>query len=81
VAGRDLGPRRVGRWRQAFDAHTFGWLITILAVSLGAPFWFDTLNRIIAIRSAGRAPEERPRPPKQVPKPHEPGSDETPEIA
>jgi hypothetical protein len=71
----------IGRWLQALDAHTFGWLITILAVSLGAPFWFDTLNRIIAIRSAGRAPEERPRPPKVVPKAHEPGADDKPEIA
>src|SRR5205823_8136432 len=23
----------------------FGWLITALACTLGAPFWFDTLNR------------------------------------
>ena len=29
------------------------------AASLGAPFWFDTLNRIIDIRANGRAPEEK----------------------
>ena len=28
-----------------------GWLITGLAVTLGAPFWFDLLNRFISIRS------------------------------
>jgi hypothetical protein len=35
-----------------------GWLFTIAAVTLGAPFWFDTLNRFMNIRSAGRAPDE-----------------------
>jgi hypothetical protein len=34
-----------------------GWVLTAIAVSLGAPFWFDTLNRFVNIRSAGRAPE------------------------
>ncbi len=35
-----------------------GWLMTIVAISLGAPFWFDTLNRFMNIRTAGRAPDE-----------------------
>src|ERR1043166_7801937 len=39
-------------------SHVVGWLITIVAVSLGAPFWFDTLNRFMNIRSAGRASDE-----------------------
>jgi hypothetical protein len=30
-----------------------GWLITALAISLGAPFWFDVLKKIITIRSSG----------------------------
>lgn len=34
-----------------------GWLITILAVSLGAPFWFDTLSRIMNVRNAGKPPD------------------------
>jgi hypothetical protein len=34
-----------------------GWLITALAVSLGAPFWFDTLDTILNIRGAGPKPE------------------------
>jgi hypothetical protein len=29
----------------------FGWLLTALAVSLGAPFWFDALNKIVTLRS------------------------------
>jgi len=28
-----------------------GWLITALALSLGAPFWFDTLNKFMMVRS------------------------------
>ena len=30
-----------------------GWLITALAISLGAPFWFDMLNKVTRLRSAG----------------------------
>jgi hypothetical protein len=66
-------PGGLGRWMRALDQHLLGWLITVLAISLGAPFWFDTLNRIMAIRSAGRAPEEAQRAPKEVPRPKEPG--------
>jgi len=35
-----------------------GWLITILAVSLGAPFWFDTLSKFMNVRNAGKPPEK-----------------------
>lgn len=35
-----------------------GWIITAIAVSLGAPFWFDMLNKLVNLRSAGRKPEE-----------------------
>jgi hypothetical protein len=28
-----------------------GWLLTAVAVSLGAPFWFDMLNKIMVVRS------------------------------
>jgi hypothetical protein len=33
-----------------------GWLITALAVSLGGPFWFELLNRLVDIRGAGKKP-------------------------
>ncbi len=32
----------------------WGWLVTALAISLGAPFWFDMLNKLINIRNAGQ---------------------------
>jgi hypothetical protein len=30
-----------------------GWLITAVAICLGAPFWFDMLNKLISIRGVG----------------------------
>jgi len=40
----------VSRW-----AHLLGgWLLTILAISLGAPFWFDTLSRLSRLRGTGK---------------------------
>ncbi len=50
-----------------------GWLITAFAVSLGAPFWFDLLNKFVNVRASGKAPEEEPKSPKEVPVPKEPG--------
>jgi hypothetical protein len=33
-----------------------GWLLTALAISLGAPFWFDLLNKLIQLRGTGPKP-------------------------
>jgi hypothetical protein len=68
-------PRTLSDWGNAGKRHLLGWLLTALAISLGAPFWFDTLNKVIAIRAAGKAPEEKPKPPKKVPAPVEPGGE------
>lgn len=38
--------------------HLPGWLVTILAISLGAPFWFDVLNKFMNLRNNGRATDE-----------------------
>lgn len=35
-----------------------GWFITALAGTLGAPFWFDAISKLFAIRGAGKKPEE-----------------------
>jgi hypothetical protein len=42
-------------------AHLLGWFLTAVAASLGAPFWFDTLNKFMNIRSTGTAPNEKGR--------------------
>ncbi len=34
-----------------------GWFMTALAVSLGAPFWFDLLGRLVKVRGSGAKPE------------------------
>jgi hypothetical protein len=39
---------------------TIGLLITALAVTLGAPFWFDLLNKLVNLRGAGPKPRDLP---------------------
>jgi hypothetical protein len=45
-------------WVDQFLSHFPGWLLTALAISLGAPFWFDLLNKFIVIRSAVKPHEK-----------------------
>lgn len=45
-------------WNQMSVEQVIGWVITALAVSLGAPFWFDLLNKVMKIRGTGSKPEE-----------------------
>lgn len=42
-----------------------GWLITALATMLGAPFWFDLLNRMMVIRSTVKPKEKSPDEPSE----------------
>lgn len=37
-----------------------GWLITGIAATLGAPFWFDILNKVMVIRSTVKPREKSP---------------------
>jgi cell fate (sporulation/competence/biofilm development) regulator YlbF (YheA/YmcA/DUF963 family) len=34
-----------------------GWVVSGLAIAMGAPFWFDVLNKVINVRNAGPKPE------------------------
>jgi hypothetical protein len=64
----------IGWTKRGFEQSTIlGWLITALAASLGAPFWFDLLNKFVNVRASGKAPEEEPKSPKEVPTPKQPG--------
>ena len=48
-------PRHIATGNVGDVAHWLGgWLLTILAVSLGAPFWFDTLSRLSRLRGTGK---------------------------
>jgi hypothetical protein len=42
-------------------ARLAGWLLTAIAISFGAPFWFDVLNKFIVVRSAIK-PAANPEP-------------------
>jgi hypothetical protein len=37
----------------------FGWLLTALAISLGAPFWFDLLKKFMQLRGGGTEPQKQ----------------------
>ena len=53
-------------WRETWSWLTpLGWLLTILAISMGAPFWFDMLNKIMNVRFAGKSPDERAKTPEK----------------
>jgi hypothetical protein len=41
--------------RQIFSTF-FGWLVTAVAISFGASFWFDLLNKLVNVRSSGVRP-------------------------
>jgi len=66
------GPKGFSWWL----LKAMGLLLTAGAASLGAPFWFDVLNRFMSVRSTGKAPEEAPKSPKQIPFPAPPGRPE-----
>ena len=48
----------LGAWGTQIYEHGWGWLLTALAISLGAPFWFDLLNKFIVIRSTVKPKEK-----------------------
>lgn len=43
----------------------FGWIITALAISLGAPFWFDLLNKMMKLRGSVATPTSDDKEKKQ----------------
>jgi hypothetical protein len=64
--GLPLGWSSAPEGLAAWSAKVTGLLFTTIALSLGAPFWFDLLNRFMGVGSSGRPPNmpgapERPR--------------------
>jgi len=55
-----------------------GYLITALAVSLGAPFWFDVLNRLMVIRSTLKPGEKNRQGGQASARAEEPGAPPVP---
>jgi hypothetical protein len=58
-----LGWSGVTDWSHAsvWVTRLAGWTVTVVAVSLGAPFWFDMLNKIVNVRLAEKPAEEPTR--------------------
>jgi hypothetical protein len=54
------GPFYYFNWLGALIALLLGYAITGLAVTLGAPFWFDLLNKFMVIRSTVKPTEKSP---------------------
>lgn len=56
VLGIGWGEENVGKIKNIWDVLFLaaGWLITAFAISLGAPFWYDMLGRVVSIRSAAK---------------------------
>ena len=52
--------KQYGGWWWQIYWHGIGWLLTALAITLGAPFWFDLLNKFIVIRSTVKPKEKSP---------------------
>jgi hypothetical protein len=47
-------------WAAAILTALFGWVVTAIAATLGSPFWFDLLNKLMVIRSTVK-PKEKSR--------------------
>lgn len=48
--------------QEAVDAvamNLLGWLLTIAALTMGAPFWFDALKSVIGLRATGPKPKPK----------------------
>ncbi len=43
-----------------WSSSPLGWLLTAMAMTLGAPFWFDLLSKFISLRAAGTKPVSTP---------------------
>lgn len=52
--------KAVPPWGLIWLLKIIGWLITAIAISLGAPFWFDVLNKFMVIRSTVKPHEKSP---------------------
>jgi hypothetical protein len=66
------------RWWLALIILLAGYLVTAFAVMLGAPFWFDILNKLMIVRSTVKPREKSPdEPPVDGPAPNpNPGTEE-----
>ncbi|NVM66676.1 hypothetical protein FHW88_004994 [Mucilaginibacter sp. SG538B] len=64
-AAHTLGIGYAGGFGPNFEWYSvFGWLFTALAISMGASFWFDLLNKLMQLRSSLAPKEDAAQKPK-----------------
>ncbi|GGI24571.1 hypothetical protein [Pedobacter mendelii] len=59
--GKSLKFNTSDKWKYFFGIfakHFWGFLITAIAISLGAPFWFDLLNKLMSLRTSNKEQTE-----------------------
>lgn len=47
--------KKQGGWPRVI----FGWIVSAFAISMGAPFWFDLLGKVMNVRNAGKPISEK----------------------
>lgn len=52
-------PSTISLWNDVFGV-ILGWLLTAIAATLGAPFWFDLLNKVMVVRSTVKPTQKSP---------------------
>ena len=55
-SGPSLSLKKIIRWTFIL----IGWIVSGIAISMGAPFWFDMINRIVNVRNTGKIPKSPP---------------------
>jgi hypothetical protein len=55
-------PEWSSTWLRWLVFKFLGCLMTALAISLGAPFWFDLLGRLVNLRATGAKPAKADKP-------------------
>lgn len=57
-----IGWSKVPSDAKGWFATLIGWVITVAAISLGAPFWFDLLGKVANLKGSGGKVQPRPEP-------------------
>lgn len=52
--GTDGKPEMPQHWLLSL----FGWMLSAIAASLGGPFWFDAISRLVSLRTTGSKPAD-----------------------
>ena len=63
IAPPTMRGKRLQARSMIWPGKLLGWLLTALATSLGAQFWFNIMSESLKLRAAGRKPADDPKKP------------------